>query len=63
MAHRFGGVPTYRIISAKKSTNERRRATKKNTNPVKLRNALNIVDSENHQKIREMLVDEWEESD
>lgn len=36
---------------------------KKNTNPVKLRSALNISNSEDHSKIREMLVDEPEESD
>ena len=36
---------------------------KKNTNPVKLRNNLNISDSEDHSKIREMLVDKPEESD
>ena len=40
MAHRFGGVPTYRSISAKKGTNERRYTMKKNINPVKLRDAI-----------------------
>ncbi len=130
-----GGVPTYKIIYAVKTVNKRRETMKKNTNPVKLRDALNnkklfmtsgkafigdtvrdyspdqfieeleflcesgymanmidfkfeitsegvtvdigrmcpcdsyivikmsIADSEDHQKIREMLVDEPEESD
>lgn len=41
MAHRFGGVPTYKIIYAVKTVNKRRETMKKNTNPVKLRDALN----------------------
>ena len=40
MAHCYGGVPTYKIIYAVKTVNKRRETMKKNTNPVKLRDAL-----------------------
>ena len=63
MAHCFGGVPTYRTIYTVNTVKKRRYTMKKITNPVKLRNALNISDSEDHLKIREMLVDKPEESD
>lgn len=40
MAHCYGGVPTYKIIYAVKTVNKRRETMKKNTNPVKLRDAI-----------------------